>query len=304
MQLEMQVRAGRLTGLPHLGDRVAQRHLLPGRGRHAAAVGIERSIAVRVRDHDVFTEVGAAADGRDCPGGEARDDASLLRSDVQPVMKALLAVERVRAQAEGGRHLPGHGRGVGEAELLLQQAHLRRGVRRRVDRGAVLRRRRLLLRAGLRRVVGGFLSGIIGVARAKDGGIGVVERGADAPVARDGAPDSRERRDEVRVLPHQRQQLRPAAVQHIRHRELHHDHDHQNRGADRDLQHPAALETAALLFALATGGLRRGRTAVTARRRLHAPPRVYVSRLTALHGLSPLFHTVSYAPKKKRRTAI
>lgn len=178
---------------------------------------------------------------------EAGHHRALLRSDVQPIVEAAAARQRVGAQAEAGGELPLHRGAVGKAQHLLEQVGVG-GLRIR----GVHRRR---LRRGLRRD-----------GRPEHGGVGVVQCAADGALLRKGASRGGEYLHEVGVRTQQIQQAGAAAIQHVGHQKLDGDGHHQYHAAEQQLEHTAAIPGR---DGLRGGGLGRG----AARRWGRAPPR-------------------------------
>ena len=111
---------------PHLGNGVAQRHLLTGGGGDAAAMGIQGGKAPGVGHGHVAAQLAAVSHRRDGAVGEAGDDGAGVGGDVRAV------VEGVLPPAEAVGDSPLYRGGVGKAQHLLGQAYVLRGVLRRV----------------------------------------------------------------------------------------------------------------------------------------------------------------------------
>ena len=73
VQLEVQMKAGGIPGIPHLRDGVAHSHRLSGGGVDAAAMRVQRGIAVPVIHHHIVA-VAAAAVVAALPGAAGQDD--------------------------------------------------------------------------------------------------------------------------------------------------------------------------------------------------------------------------------------
>ena len=175
-----------------------------------------------MRDGDVAAQLAALPHRRYRPVGKAGHHRALRRGDVQPVVKAADALQRIGAEAEAGGQLPLYRRSIGEAQYLLEQLRIG-GLRlRRADGGCGRRRRRHLLRAEHR-------------------SIGIGQRAADGALLREGAARSGEHLHKVGIGPQQIQHPCAIAVQHVGHQQLDGDSHHQQDTADQQLYHAALL---------------------------------------------------------------